>query len=161
MKIDGLNLGTAHQVVLVLPREGEQDIVLKFQAVLDLKKFDADFPEPSPGYIRRPGDKQATKNYEDPAYKKKIQAHSSARIKWILLKSIEATPGLTWEKVKLGDMSTWDKIDEELQDAGFNPAEISRIYNAMMAVNSLDDALVKEARERFFASRTEGEKVAT
>ena len=72
--------------------------------------------------------------------------------KWMLLKSLDATEGIEWEKVKVSEPATWDLLEEELKDSGLNEVEIMRLYQAMMKVNSLDEEYLEEARERFFAS---------
>jgi len=152
MKIKGQDLRQPNTETLVLPRE-DGEIVLKFQSVLDTDEFDKQFPSPEPPYIRRPGDKGATPDFEDKVYKAKMEEYGQMKTKWMFLKSVQATEGLEWEIVKLNDPKTWDKVDEELKQAGFNQFEIARIYQAMMRVNALDEEYLAQARKRFFESR--------
>ena len=160
MKINGESLNRPNTDVVVIPRPEGNDIVFKVQSVLDMDAFEKQFPLPEPTYLRRPGQKEATPNFEDPKYKKAMMEHSANKTKWMFFKSLEATEGLEWETVDLTDPTTWGNIDEELKAAGLNQFEVGMIYSAIMKVNSLDSDYIAEARERFFASQkqeSEGE----
>jgi len=156
MKIKGEVLSQPNEEILVIPRSEGKDIVLRFRSVLEMDEFEKQFPPPQPPHKRLPGQKESTPDYTDPTYKKATEEYGGKKTKWMFLKSLEATEGLEWEKVKLNDPETWTLLDEELKDAGFNQFEVARIYQAMMKVNSLDEEYLAEARKRFFES-AEGE----
>jgi len=152
MKIHGETLNRSNEEVVVLPRSGGNDIVFKLKSIQKLEEFDTQFPAPTPPSIMRKGQTVATPDLEDKKYQKAVFEQGRLKSKWMLLKSLDATEGIEWEKVKVSEPATWDLLEEELKDSGLNEVEIMRLYQAMMKVNSLDEEYLEEARERFFAS---------
>lgn len=155
MKINGENLGHPNVEVVVFPRSGGKDLVFKFQSVLDTTEFEKQFPAPQPPMITKKGDIVGTPDFTDKDYRKKAQEWGAKRLKWMFLKSIEATPNLEWEKIKLNDSDTWELLEQELQESGLNKIEVMHMYAAMMKANSLDEDYLAEARQRFFDSQKE------
>lgn len=153
MKIAGLDLTKAHEELIVLPR-GEQEIVFVAKAVLSFKEFEKLCPEPEPPeYIGENGKK--TTDFEDLGYRQQLIQRASRRMNWLVLKSLEDSPGLEWEQVDLQNPKTWDKWDEELEEANFTPAEINRIRNAVFIANALNEDRIKEARDAFLNRRAQ------
>lgn len=151
MKIKGKKIEGPRRIVLVLPRDGE-DIVLVFQAVMDMAEFDKLCPSPIPpmkmikGGITIP-------DLENPTFKAQITEHATRRSNWMILKALDATPELTWDKIKMDDPSTWGLLQEELKEAGFSTMEVVKITNTVFEVNSLDESKLEEARQRFLATQ--------
>lgn len=152
MKIGGKKLNGPNVMTLVLPREGEDDIVIKAQAVLDMEDFESLCPEPIPPSIRMAGG-EIVKDVKDETFLKKVKEHNERRYRYIILKSLEATPGLEWETVNLRQPETWENYFEEMKSAGFSNAERSRIELLVFDANALSEDRLKEARDRFLRSQ--------
>lgn len=148
MKIQGKKVFSRNMEVIVLPRpDPEPDLVFKAQAVLSMAEFEALYPMPRAPEVLRPSGR--TRDVTDPVYKSQLQARNDSRITYIILKSLEATPGLEWEQVKLGDYQTWHLYEKELEESGLSPIEINRITQGCLRANALDDAKIEEARMSF------------
>ena len=157
MKMQGVNLDTPVEEILVLPR-GEQIVVFKARPVLDMDTFDKLCPEPqAPTRTMRGG--AAVPNLDDKGYIRDLQTYAEKRMAYLVIRSLEATEGLEWEQVKLNDSSTWLMFRKELGDANFSAMEIGRIVNTVLAANCLDEAKLEKARQVFLrGQRTEPEK---
>jgi hypothetical protein len=151
MKIAGKQLRGPNVEVLVIPRSAG-DIVFKCQAVLDEDEFNKLCPLPKPPEVIRPG---GVKSFDvtDPDFQKLLGEWGEQKTHWLVLKSLEATPDLEWENVKMGDPSTWKNYQEELKSAGFSSPEISRIVRLVSSANGLDQRKIDEATERFLAGQ--------
>lgn len=153
MKLGGKKIEGPNVETIVIPRtDGRSDIVFKAQAVLDYAEFDRLCPRPTPPIkMLRGGERQA--DYEDEAYKKRLNEYGLKRMAWMSLKSLEATEGLEWETVDLGNPNTWLKFEDELTDSGFSDPELQRIRNGVFTANCLNENLVELARQSFFTGR--------
>lgn len=151
MKIAGVSLDSLYEEVLVLTR-GEQDIIIRARAVKSMDEFDKLCPEPKAPGVRVKGG-TFVPNYEDANYKKAMERHGEQRLAYMVLKSLEATPGLEWETVKIGDSRTWLEWKAELAEANFSSVEVNRIIAAVLAANSLDEKKLEEARKSFLAGQ--------
>lgn len=149
MKLNGKKLEGPAVETVILPRE-DGDLVFRCQAVLDFKEFDIIVKEPIPPMITKRGETVAVADLTDRDYKKAIEQYMLRRFNWMILKSLEATPSLVWEDVKVNDPETWLKMDDELKAAGLAQAEIARLYTGATTANGLNEARIKEARARFF-----------
>ena len=162
MKMEGIKLGIPSERLICFPRrtpKGEEyQIPFKCKAVLDFSEFNKVCPEPQPRNILKPGDKVALPDYEDPEYIKKQFEHSTRKMEFTIIKSLEATEGLTWDQVKLHDPETWELWKIEMESAGFTEMEISRLHLETMRVNALDEATLEEARESFLQKQAADEK---
>jgi len=149
MKIFGKKYDTPHRESVYFPRE-DDIIEITAEAIVD----DADFykycKEPKAPIILVKG-RGRIPDYEDKYYKSAVEVYKARRTALIIITSLRATPGLEWDKVKLDNPDTWLLYREELKDFGFSMAEINQITNTVLAANSLDDAKLQEARERFLA----------
>jgi hypothetical protein len=145
-KIEGINVET-----LVLPRGDGDPIVFKCQAVLDMDNFDRLCPPPKAPMMIKSGGKRVL-DLEEPKYKIALDQHSTKRVSYIILKSLEATPELEWETVNMGDSDTWGNYEKELRESGFSNIEVMRIVNTCMSANCLDDSRLEKARNDFLAS---------
>lgn len=148
MKLNGVKIQGPNVETIIIPRGDGQPIVLKAQAVLDMKPFEKACPDPKPPMkMMKGGIKQP--NLEDEMYKREVEAHGKKRLAFMILTGLEATEGLEWDKVKLTDPSTWLLYEDELREAGFSEIEINRITTGVMAANCLSDDKIEEARQRF------------
>lgn len=151
MKIAGVSLDALHEEVLVLTR-GEQEIVIRARAVKDMDEFDRLCPEPKPPGVRVKGG-TFVPNLEDKNYKEAMERHGEQRLAYMVLMSLEATEGLEWEVVKMGNSSTWLEWRKELLDANFSAIEVNRIISIVLAANSLDENKLEKARKSFLAGQ--------
>lgn len=154
MKLNGETLSGPNVEFLVLPRGNGKDIVFKFQAILDTKRFSELVKIPKPGQKMLPGRKMVD-DTEDPGFQAQVSDYATLRFHYMVLESIKATEGLTWETVIMDDPSTWGNWETEMKASGFNKQEIQMIQITASAANSLDQGKLDEARARFLASLAE------
>lgn len=151
MKLFGNKIECPNEVVLVLPRMSE-NIVFRAKAVQDFDEFNKVCPEPLPPVrVTKSGRREAV--LSDPDYVKAMQEYAQLRVSWLVLKSLQATPGLEWETVDMGRPETWNNYLVELKDAGFSVIEINRIISAVFEANSLDEEKLEAARKAFLAGQ--------
>lgn len=144
MKIGGVQV-TPSQEILVLPRDGG-DIVIKAKAYRVGDEFDKLCPMPTPPMVTTK--EGSSPDWSDKDFKAQIATRDERRFAYLVLKSIEDSQ-IEWEKVDLDKPNTWTKWGDELIEAGITEVEVNRIVNAVLAANSLDEAKIKQARERF------------
>lgn len=154
MKINGKVLSGPEEVLIILPRQGD-DIILKARAVLDFTGFEKICPRPKPPKVMRPGGPYV-ENVESPKYKEELLEWFSRRSEYMILKSLtDANPTLEFETIDIADPSTWGNIEKEFANSGFSEGEIMRISSAVLQANGLDDSKVEEAKERFLAQQVQ------
>lgn len=165
MKLNGRTDLAPSVEVVVLPRDPiadadgnvvSGDIVFKCKAVNSMKEFEKLCPEPTPPKTMKRSTGRFEANEDDPAFKQALQEHGQKRLAFMILKSLEATPGLEWDKVDLATHSTWTHWENELRDAGITDVEINRITLGVMRANALDDTKLEEARKRFLELESRG-----
>lgn len=152
MKLNGHKIEGPNREIVVIPRGDREDIVFHYEAVLDITEFKKMCPLPRPPMRKIKGGMDVPV-LNDSAFKAALEKHSEQQIVWMTLKALEATEGLEWEQVDIGDASTWLLMRKELTDSGFTEPEINRIIGGAISVNSLDEAKVQAARERFLLLR--------
>jgi len=146
MKIAGRKIDGPNEIVLVIPRGNSEDIVFKCVAVTSFEEFENVAPMPlAPKSITPQGE---VENRNDPNYRLQLQAREIQRMAWMTLKSLEPSD-VEWDTVDMDDPKTWSNYNQELQDAGFSTVEISRIGNAVLEANALDEAKLEAARQSF------------
>lgn len=150
MKINGKELSGPQTEVVVIPR-GADEIVMKAQAVLDFSEHDKINPEPKAPTKLLPGG-EVQQLLDDPGYQKRLTEWASQKSAWMILKSISATPGLTWDTVKPTEPATWANYRKELE-ATFAPAELNKILEAVMTACGLNQSKIEEATKRFLAGQ--------
>ena len=151
MKIGGRTLTKPSIVSVVIPREGEEPIVFKCQAVIDYSDFDALCPMPKPPVISEPG-KEPRMDVEDLDFKAKVLKYFQLKTHWLFITSLRATPDLEWETVKYSEPDSWLGAEAELRK-NFVEAEVDLILDGVKSANALDDAKLKAARDSFLASQ--------
>jgi len=138
---------------VVFPRQGQPDIILTLQSVLDYSAFEALCPRPNPPERLFPGgDRQLL--YDHPDYNKKILEWTTKRYQWMTLKSLEATTELEWETVDILDPETWKNYSAELKQT-FTVVEINKLTETVIDVCGLNASKIEEATKSFLASRQE------
>lgn len=154
MKLNGEKIEGVNRLEVFLPRGDEGDGHLFIvEAVKNLDEFNTKCPEPKPPFITRPG-KAPAPDFNSPAYVRELEAHNRKRLGFFIIWSLKATPGLEWDSVKDDDPETWTNYEQELLESGFTQLEINYLITKIMAVNTLDEAHIKAARERFLAMRS-------
>jgi len=148
MKIGGRKISNNNLEVVVLPRS-DGDIVFRFKPVLTFEDFDKLVPMPEMPYVEDATGRKALP--EDPTYRKNMAVYLEKKSCWMFIDSISATENLEWEKVNIGDPTTWTTYDAELFDAGITEIEQRLLRIAFERVNSLNEAHLEEARNRFLA----------
>ena len=149
MKIHGQVISRMGVQTLVFPRDGDGRIVIRVAPVVNYDAFDQLCPEPNVPFRMEPG-KAATKNPENPEYKKAMDAWSEKRMNYMMIRSLEATEGLEWETIDIQKPETWS-LDKEMESTGFSALEKARIMNAIILANGLNNDLIDEATKSFLA----------
>jgi hypothetical protein len=145
MKIGGKVVEGIHEEILVLPR-GEDQLVIRARAVLDLDEFDKICPEPKPpGKLTKDG---WVPNKEDATYRQIMSGHVDRRIAYLVIRSLEPS-NIEWDSVNIADPRTWLNYVTDFRAAGLATVEINRIVQCVMAANSLDESKLEEARQVF------------
>ena len=153
MKINGRKIAGPNVEIVVIPRENEEDLVFKCQAVLDFSEFERLVPRPKPPMIQKRGeDKQ--KDFSDAKYRTAIGQYAEQHTNFLMIHSLAATEGLEWERVNPSLPETWKEVSKELSEAGLSQAEIAEIVRTIQAVNGLDSDRYAEAKKRFLAFQT-------
>lgn len=148
MKIGGRQIKGPNVELIIIPRSEGGDIIFKAQAVLNDEEFKKLCPLPEPKKVMGKGG-ALIPDPDDKGYRVALQEHAALRTAWMILKSLEATPELEWETVKMDDPNSWSNYEKELRDSGFSDAEMNRVVIGVMNANALNDAKIEEARARF------------
>ena len=161
MKIQGKTNVAPSNLQLPLPRIDENGeeyfIVFEAQMITDFTKFNALCPMPKPPVQ---SDKHGTKIelVMDERFLKAQDDWATKKFSWTVLRSLEATKDLEWTTIKKNDASTWNNYRQELEDAGFRPAEVNKIVSMVIDANIITDEKLAEARMRFLALRAAQDK---
>lgn len=147
MKLEGYNFEKPNEEVVVIPRE-EKDVVFRCSAILDYSEFEAICKPPQPPEVVKPGGKREV-NTEDEGFLEQAKKHAERRIHWLILKSLQATPGLEWSTVDMNNPKTWENWREEMRQAYFTDVEIGMVQQGVFSANSLNEERLEEARRNF------------
>jgi len=153
MLFNGKKYDGPREAICVIPRDGE-DLVFKAQTVASFDDFDKVCPQPTPPIVVRPGGLKS-QDVTDPVYTKALTKWAEYKTCWIILKSLEATKELTWEKVDMSNPETWPEYATELKESGFSDLEVSRLIQIAIEANGLDQEKIDQATQRFLATRQE------
>lgn len=153
MRIEGNQLGEPHVELIVIPMK-DQNVVFKATAVLDFSDFDRLVPEPKmpTKHVRGKGE---VPNEDSQSYKKLKEDYAKKRIAFMVLKSLQATPGLTWDTVDMENPDTWQNYEEELKKAGLGEYARAFVLKGVIQANHLDEERLTEARESFLAEKSQ------
>jgi hypothetical protein len=152
MKIAGRTIEGPNRVTLVLPREGQEDIVIIAQAIIEMEAFDKYCKLPIPPIVTKAGG-VVESNFADKGYVDQFNAYNVKKLAFIILRSLEPSE-IEWETVDLENPSTWDGYVDEMKAAGFSDVEINRIGNVCMEANALDEAKLDAARASFLRGQS-------
>lgn len=153
MKINGKIIEGPTPEVVVIPK-GSTEYIFKATPVLDYEEFEKLCPTPKPPMIVKRGGEQVM-DYEDEKYDESISKWASRKSAWMTLKSLQATEGLEWDSIKMGDPDTWENYLDELKSNGFTDAEVRRILDIVYIANGLNQDKIEEATRRFLAGQAE------
>lgn len=134
---------------VVFARPGNTFIALKVQGLISLDLFHKLVEMPLAPMVRVPN-QAAQSRTDDPGYLAAVKDYGEMRTAFLLIHSLAATPGITWDKVVLDDPSTWLHWKQELLDLGLVHFEIEHLLQELAAVNGLVGA-VEEAKKAFLA----------
>jgi len=151
VKIHGKKIDGPKEQLVVIPRPSG-DVVFKARAVRDFSDFDKICPLPTPPEVIRPGGVRSL-DPEDLDYKKKLDEWARNKSTWMIVKSLDATPGLEWDTIDWAKSETWKNYETELMEAGFSAAEMARIIGIVMDACGLNQEKIDEATERFLAAQ--------
>lgn len=149
MKLAGQKVDAPKDQVVVIPRD-TGNLVFKATAVLDYTDFEKLCPKPLVPVKVFPGGRRQ-ENVEDEGYKKALNEWAAHRIQFMVIKSLEATPELVWEQVKLDDPETWVKYEAELKE-GLSEVEVGKIFECVTTACGLNQDQIEEATRNFLAT---------
>ena len=158
MKIKGQAVNAKNLEYIVIPRQ-QGDIVFVAQAVMSYDEFETMCPRPQPPKRTHKGG-SVTLATDDPKYLKLLNDWAQQHSDWMVLRSLEATEGLTWDKVDMAKPETYQNWRAELTEAGFVNAEIMRILSGVMTANGLNQVRIDEAQSAFLAGLAKGQNLA-
>lgn len=148
MKLKGQKIPDCFEVVPII--RGSDEFFIQIAPVLNYDEFNNFVPKPTPTkMILKPGN-ITEPDLTDTAYKEALDLYGRMRWAWMIIKSLAATPELTWDEVDLTKPDTWLKVDDELAKANFTTAELNAIYEGVATVHGLNEDKVQAARESFF-----------
>jgi hypothetical protein len=151
MKLHGQVLDIPNVKIIPIIRD-TGTIYLSTAPVKSFDEFLKVCPIPEPPMRELPGGEMKPM-VESKEYKAALEERNRQMLHYMIIKSLEATDGLTWDTVDLNDPSTYKNYADELMSAGFTAIEITRIVNAVMQTNSLDEDAIDHARADFLASQ--------
>lgn len=153
MKLHGREIKAPCVEIVVIPRT-DGDLVFKAQAVLDYKRFEQLCPKPKPPRIRRRGGAEED-DLKDKGFLKQVEDYATKKNNFLFVESIRATEGLEWSTIDYEKPDTWGNYIDELKASGFCDNEVVRLQNAVLTANSLNEAKLEEALQRFLLQQEE------
>lgn len=149
MKFNGIKPNAGNTVHCVIPRQDSKNILFIAKGIFDYSAFDEQFPTPIPPQIVSA--KLGTfLDYDDEEYIAKVDAWSSQKTAYMVLKSLAATPNLEWETVDMAKPETWTNYEAELQEFLY-PAEVNEVINAVLTACALTGDKITEATQSFLS----------
>ena len=153
VKFKGQTVSNTNIEYVVIPRPSG-NIVFIAKPVLSLDSFNEICKEPQPPTIEFPTDsgRAPEKDFSDEKYLVRLSEFFATRFHWMQLMSLKDSPDIEWETVDYLKPETYKNMFTELEAAGFLPAEVNKITEAVATVNALDERQLDEARKSFLAS---------
>lgn len=158
MKIAGKVYSGPNVVTLVLPR-GDESVVIKAQAVLDLEEVESYMSLPTPPSALGKGGVKV-QNFEDKNYKEALEIYNQRKMDWMVVKSLEPSE-IEWETIDIEKPGSWGNYKEEFKKAGFSTVEVGRIVNAVLEANCLDENKLEQARKVFLLGQAAALEAST
>jgi len=156
MKINGKEIAKQGIEVIVFPRK-DGDLVFKARPVNDFENFEKLCPRPLPGKKLIPGGQEVI-DVEAPEFKKAMNDWAAQRTNWMLIQSLLATDGLTFDTVNLSDSSTWGNFSKEMAECGLSVIELNKLLEAVTQACGLTQNKIDEATKRFLAGQAAQQK---
>lgn len=152
MKISGHELnGAPHEDVLPLPHQGKI-IPIRARAIQSFDEFNKLCPEPEPpGKLTKDG---FIPNPEDEGFKATLTNYHKRRMGWMVINSLQ---DMEWDTVRVENPATWAAWEKDLQNGGLSQVQCNLIFQHVMAVNSLDESKLREARELFLLGQAQSQ----
>lgn len=151
MKVNGKNIEVPANEVIVIPRD-TGNIVFTAAPVSNQSDFDKLCPRPNPKSVMKPGGVTSL-DIEDPKFKKALDEWAIKKAHWMILKSLEATEGLEWDKVKMSDPDTYYLYIEELEESGLTDLEAAKVIGIVQTAVGIDQTKIDEATKSFLATQ--------
>ena len=151
MKLNGRKLNKADYEVCVIPRR-DGDLVFKAKPILDFEPFNKLCPMPIPPSITLPGG-ATSQDVEDTNYRAQADTWAENRTDWIIIQSLSATEGLTWDGVNPSDPNTWKNFRSEFETSGLTNIEVNAVIAIVIEACGLNNKKIEEATKRFLAGQ--------
>ena len=161
MKFNQVTLHARNELVLPIVR-GPETYFLIFKAITDgSTEFyeQHKLPEPPTVQTIKDGHTVTEENTDHPQYQKQIMEHYELYTGWMVVKSLlelcsskyPERQAIVWDQVNVDDSSTFALWKDELKDAfDLTPAELQRVVDHAVQVNTLSETAVAKARDAFF-----------
>jgi len=151
MKINGKEIPKQGIETIVFPRPSN-DLVFRAKPVTNFDDFIKLCPMPIAPDKLIPGGIHI-QDVEHPEFKKAIKVWAEKKSNWMLIQSLSATEGLTWDTINLSDSETWKNFAQELETSGLTQLELSRLFDIVITACGLTQDKIEEATKRFLAGQ--------
>lgn len=155
MKLFGKPAKAPSPVTVTIYREDDEgkpaNLIFLCGPVMSYEEFDRICPIPKAPLVTNIKSGISEPDTKDRKYLAKINTWSERRVQWMIIKSINFTPGLEWEQVNLLQPDTWHLYEDELKTF-LTPREFDDIVNGAIEANSPTQNRRKEALENFTPS---------
>jgi hypothetical protein len=145
MKIGGVPVTEPTEELLVLPRS-DKSFVFRAKALPDMENFNALCPTPKPpGVLTKDG---WVADAKDPNYAVILSNWHMQRAGYMIVHTLSPS-NIEWDTIDGNNPKTWTRWEDEMRKAGFTQAEVNRIYQFVIEVNSLSEDKLQQARDSF------------
>ena len=151
MKINGKDIPKQGIETIVFPRP-DGNLVFRAKPIADYEDFDKLCPLPVAPEMVKPGNIRV-RDVEHPEYKKAMSLWADKKSNWMLIQSLAATEGLTWDTINLSDSDTWQNFAKELETSGLSRLEVSKLFDIVIVACGLTQDKIDEATKRFLAGQ--------
>lgn len=158
MKLGGESAGIRREPIVF--KRGDKKFIFWVTAQPSYAAFNDMCPMPEPPSYKQPGKKTLIKDVNDPDYKRACENHAKLFTDWLVIASLNDTPGLEWDEVKLNGKNafkTWPKWQDELRAFGLCERELVQIITKVSSVNALNDEELEETIESFLSESDQKE----
>lgn len=150
--------GSRYMDVLVFPRPAEKESIALWVRALDEEwdVWNEKCPAP-PIPVETGADGEVIELEEDEGYLAQLQNWGVLQTDFLVVFSItfDANP-LEWDSVKLDKPSTWRHWRTEILELGLSRIELNKVLAKCIAVNSLNEDLMDQARADFLRGHQKG-----
>lgn len=154
MKIGNETIAIKTTVPVVAVARGDARLVLECGAVTKehWEHFDKVVPEPvMPNMLVKGKGEQPDPT--SPHYLEAMDDYRTKRYHYTIIASLLYTKDLSFEVVDINKPDTWEKITDELAEAGILPPELTRIVTAVYEAQGISQDKVDEALEHFLMQK--------